>query len=130
MVCALVFEPRRDEPNPAERFLPRGAFREALQKTETLWARLDDLERGHRLPVTEPLSTGLCTAMHQWASGRPLATVLTEADLPAGDFVRWTKQVIDVLDQLSGVATGSLARVARDALVAVRRGIVAYSGVG
>ena len=130
MICALVFEPRRDEPNPAERFLPRGAFREALQKTEELWARLDDLEREHRLPGSEPLATALCVAMHQWASGRPLAAVLAEADLPAGDFVRWAKQVIDLLDQLSGVATGPLAPVARDALVAVRRGIVAYSGVG
>jgi ATP-dependent RNA helicase HelY len=130
MVCALVFEPRRDEPNPAERFLPRGAFREALEKTEAIWTRLDDVEREHRLAGSEALATGLCTAMHQWASGRPLATVLIEADLPAGDFVRWAKQVIDLLDQLSGVATGPLAPVARDALVAVRRGIVAYSGVG
>ncbi len=130
MVCALVHEPRRDEPNPAERFLPSGPFREALAKTETLWARLDELEREHRLPGSEPLATGLCEAMHQWASGRSLAAVLTEADLPAGDFVRRAKQVIDLLDQISGVATGPLAAAARDALAAVRRGIVAYSGVG
>ena len=32
-------------------------------------------------------------------------------------------------NRLSGVATGRLAPVARDALLAVRRGIVAYSGV-
>ncbi|MHA7986397.1 DEAD/DEAH box helicase [Rathayibacter sp. CAU 1779] len=130
MACALVFEPRRDEQNPAERFLPRGPFREALQKTELLWARLDELERENRLPGSDPLATALCVAMHQWASGRSLAAVLTEADLPAGDFVRWAKQVIDLLDQLAGVAPGGLSSVARDALVAVRRGIVAYSGVG
>ncbi|QDZ13713.1 DEAD/DEAH box helicase [Humibacter ginsenosidimutans] len=129
MACAIVYEPRRDEQNPSERYLPRGAFRGALQKTEELWARLDDVERSHRLPGSEPLATGLCVAMFEWASGRSLASVLTEADLPAGDFVRWSKQVIDLLDQLSGVATGTLAIVARDALVAVRRGIVAYSGV-
>ncbi|GAB3387283.1 hypothetical protein GCM10027568_06790 [Humibacter soli] len=129
MACALVFEPRRDEQNPSERFLPNGAFREALQKTQELWARLDELERENRLPGSEPLATALCLAMHQWASGRPLAAVFTEADLPAGDFVRWAKQVIDLLDQLSGVARGPLAAVARDALLSVRRGIVAYSGV-
>jgi ATP-dependent RNA helicase HelY len=67
--------------------------------------------------------------MHQWASGRALAVVLREADLPAGDFVRWAKQVIDLLDQISSVATGTLATVAREALLDVRRGIVAYSGV-
>jgi ATP-dependent RNA helicase HelY len=130
MACALVYEPRRDEPNPAERYLPRGPFAEALEKTERLWARLDDLEREHRLPGSEPLATGLSIAMHQWASGRTLAVVLREADLPAGDFVRWAKQVIDLLDQISSVATGGLATVAREALLDVRRGIVAYSGVG
>jgi ATP-dependent RNA helicase HelY len=130
MACALVYEPRRDEPNPAERYLPRGPFAEALEKTERLSARLDDLEREHRLPGSEPLATGLSIAMHQWASGRTLAVVLREADLPAGDFVRWAKQVIDLLDQISSVATGGLATVAREALLDVRRGIVAYSGVG
>ena len=130
MACAIVFEPRRDEQNPAERFLPRGEFVDALRKTETMWARLDDLEREHRLAGSEPLSTALCIAMHQWASGRSLAAVLTEADLPAGDFVRWAKQVIDLLDQLVGVGDRALSATARDALNGVRRGIVAYSPVG
>jgi ATP-dependent RNA helicase HelY len=56
--------------------------------------------------------------------------VLREADLQAGDFVRWTKQVIDLLDQVSQVADGQVARTARQALEAIRRGIVAYSSVG
>ena len=58
-----------------------------------------------------------------------LDRVLLEADMAAGDFVRWAKQTIDLLDQLSLVADADLARTARAALDAVRRGIVAYSGV-
>jgi ATP-dependent RNA helicase HelY len=129
LICALVYEPRRDEPETPERFLPHGAFRTALQETTALWAQLDEVEREHRLPGSLPLATGLCTAMHLWASGHSLAAVLTEADLPAGDFVRWCKQVIDLLDQLSGAVPGPLAGTAREALAAVRRGIVAYSAV-
>jgi ATP-dependent RNA helicase HelY len=49
--------------------------------------------------------------------------------MAAGDFVRWAKQTIDLLDQISVVAEGDLARTARRSLDAVRRGIVAYSGV-
>ena len=49
--------------------------------------------------------------------------------MAAGDFVRWTKQTIDLLDQLSLVADAPLATVARKALDAVRRGIVSYSSV-
>ncbi len=68
-------------------------------------------------------------AMHSWARGMPLERVLIEADMAAGDFVRWAKQTIDLLDQLSLVADAPLATTARKALDAVRRGIVAYSSV-
>lgn len=129
MACCIVFEPRRDEGTIADRFLPRGAFRVALDKTQELWARLDDTEQDHRLPGSEPLATGLCVAMHKWARGSSLNVVLTEADMAAGDFVRWTKQTIDLLDQLSIVADGGVGRNARKALEAIRRGIVAYSAV-
>ncbi len=127
MACCLVFEPRRDE--GADHRMPRGAFLPALQQTQELWARLDDLETEHRLPGSDPLATGLAQAMHSWARGVPLDRVLDEADLAAGDFVRWCKQTIDLLDQLSIVADTPVASTARAALDAVRRGIVAYSTV-
>ena len=129
LACSLVYEPRREGDGPGEYGLPRGAFRTALTQTQELWAVLDDLERDHRLPGTEPIATGLAKAMHSWARGVMLDRVLVEADLAAGDFVRWTKQTIDLLDQLSLVAEPELARTARAALDAVRRGIVAYGTV-
>ena len=67
--------------------------------------------------------------MFQWARGGRLDRVLNEADLAAGDFVRWTKQTIDLLDQLSVVADAPVGTTARQALDAIRRGIVAYSSV-
>ncbi|MCU1578805.1 MAG: box helicase [Rhodoglobus sp.] len=129
MATALVYEPRREEGQLGDRHLPRGAFREAFDRTGTLWSELDDLERLHKLPGSQPLSTGLALAMYRWASGTGLDAVLQEADMAAGDFVRWTKQTIDLLDQLSVVADGDVGRTARKALDAIRRGIVAYSSV-
>lgn len=129
LACCLVYEPRRDDGGPGERGLPRGPFRTAFSETLDLWQRLDDLEREHRLPGSEPIAAGLAQAMHSWARGAMLDRVLDEADLAAGDFVRWSKQTIDLLDQLSIVAEAPLAATARKALDAVRRGIVAYSGV-
>ena len=114
---------------PGEHRLPRGPFRAALGETQDLWLRLDDLEREHSLPGTEPIATGLAQAMHSWARGVALDRVLLEADMAAGDFVRWVKQTIDLLDQLSLVAEPAVGTVARRALDAVRRGIVAYSSV-
>ncbi len=129
LACCLVYEPRGDSAGVGEHGLPRGAFRRSLDDTQSLWQRLDDLEREHRLPGSEPVSTGLAVAMHSWARGMPLDRVLVEADMAAGDFVRWAKQTIDLLDQLSIVADAGLATTARKALDAVRRGIVAYSSV-
>ncbi|MET0975417.1 MAG: DEAD/DEAH box helicase [Leifsonia sp.] len=129
IACALVFEPRREEGETVERYLPRGAFPAALDATQLLWSELDDIERENRLPGSSPIATGLCLAMHKWARGGRLSDVLLEADMAAGDFVRWTKQTIDLLDQLSVVADNPVARNARTAIDAVRRGIVAYSTV-
>ena len=129
MAAALIYEPRRDEGAPDERNLPRGNFREAFDETGNLWAKLDDIERDNRLPGSQPLATGLTLAMYKWSQGASLDSVLTLAELAAGDFVRWTKQTIDLLDQLSVVADSPVGSTARKALDSVRRGIVAYSSV-
>ncbi len=129
LACSLVYEPRRDDGGPGERGLPRGGFRPAFEATLSLWQELDDLEQEHRLPGSDPVSAGLAQAMHTWARGGMLDRVLIEADMAAGDFVRWSKQTIDLLDQLSIVADQPIAGTARQALDAVRRGIVAYSGL-
>jgi ATP-dependent RNA helicase HelY len=129
MAASLIFEPRRDEGAPNDRNLPGGAFREAFDRTTDLWARLDDLETEHKLPGTNPLATGLTLAMHKWANGGSLDSALSIADLAAGDFVRWTKQTIDLLDQLSVVADSPVGATARTALDSIFRGIVAYSSV-
>jgi ATP-dependent RNA helicase HelY len=68
-----------------------------------------------------------------WASGKGLDEVLREAEMPAGDFVRWCKQVIDVLGQISAAAPAegsTVAKAARKAVDGLLRGVVAYSSVG
>ena len=68
-----------------------------------------------------------------WAGGAALESVLREADMPAGDFVRWTKQLIDLLGQVgqaAGDRDAELRRTADAAVDALRRGVVAYSSVG
>ena len=130
LVCAIVFEPRREEGDISERRLPRGAFVEALTATGLLWSELDDIEQRVKLPGTQPISPGISRAMYRWAQGDSLDDVLFEADMPAGDFVRWTKQTIDLLDQISHVSSSRVSATARLALDAVRRGVVAYASVG
>lgn len=138
MCCVLSYEPRRDD--EGEPRLPGGAtFAAALDRVLDAWVELDDLAEAHRLPRTEMPHAGLAATMHAWAGGAPIERVLETAGIGAGDFVRWSKQTIDLLDQIAqaceaAVATeldedrlGGLAKLAREAKRGVRRGIVEAS---
>ena len=91
---------------------------------------VEELEKAHGLATVQPLDAGLVEPIHRWASGRSLESVLRGGELAAGDFVRWCKQVIDVLDQVAQAAPRPGVRAAATTAVdAVRRGVVAYSSV-
>ncbi|WP_267419211.1 MULTISPECIES: DEAD/DEAH box helicase [unclassified Curtobacterium] len=129
MAATIVYQPRREDAPGTEHALPRGAFRPALDQTLTIWARLDDVERDARLSGSQPPTPAIALGMFRWASGSALDDVLRALDLAAGDFVRWSKQVIDLLDQIKNAGDPDLADTARRATDAVRRGIVAYATV-
>ncbi len=129
MAATIVYQPRREDAPGTEHALPRGAFRPALDETLTIWSRLDDIERDARLAGSQPPTPAMSVGMFRWASGSALDDVLRTLDMPAGDFVRWSKQVIDLLDQLRNAGDDDLAQTARRATDAVRRGIVAYAAV-
>src|SRR4051812_1014709 len=130
---AVVYESRRDDGGLSPR-LPPGAARGALEETVRLWSQLEDAEHRHGLDVTPEPDLGLAWAVHRWAGGARLESVLSDADLAAGDFVRWCKQVVDLLGQIELAAAEAdggtaLRRTAKDAIDGVRRGVVAYSSV-
>ncbi|MBT1620731.1 DEAD/DEAH box helicase [Curtobacterium flaccumfaciens pv. poinsettiae] len=129
MAATIIYQPRREDAPGTEHALPRGAFRPALDETLTIWSRLDDIERAARLAGSQPPTPAMAVGMFRWASGSALDDVLRTLDLPAGDFVRWSKQVIDLLDQIRNAGDDDLAQTARRATDAVRRGIVAYAAV-
>lgn len=135
-VSALVYESRAaDDALPPK--LPSGGARGALQEMVRIWGRLDALEEEHRISQTEGVGQrepdlGFAWAAYRWAEGHGLDAVLRDADMPAGDFVRWCKQCIDVLGQIAVAAPegGDVAKNAHKALESMRRGVVAYTSVG
>lgn len=139
-VSALVFEARQSDDAVAPK-VPGGAAKAALGEMVHIWGRLDALEEEHGINQAEGVGQrepdlGFAWAAYQWASDKGLDEVLREAEMPAGDFVRWCKQVIDVLGQVAAAAPSSseggstVARNARKAVDALLRGVVAYSSVG
>ena len=105
---------------------------DALAATVRLWTGLDADERRHRVDRTREPDLGFAWPMHRWARGESLSAVLTAAEqngaeLSAGDFVRWCRQVLDLLDQVADVAGRDtpVGRTAAAAARSVRRGVVA-----
>jgi ATP-dependent RNA helicase HelY len=130
VVSALVYESRRDDAAPPR--VPVGPVSDALAATVRLWAELEADERRHRLERTREPDLGFAWPVYRWARGESLGAVLTAAEkngaeLSAGDFVRWTRQVVDLLDQVRGVAgeDSGVGAAAAAAVRALRRGVVA-----
>jgi ATP-dependent RNA helicase HelY len=94
-----------------------------------LWGELDTVEKDNRLSFLREPDLGFAWAAWRWARGHRLDAVLYDADLTAGDFVRAVKQLLDLLDQIAAIAEPDLAGSARNAMDAMRRGVVAYSSV-
>ena len=128
MASALVYEARRDE--ELEIRVPKGNFADFAEKTVDLWWDLESISKKHKLPSTNQLDFSISYAFHRWASGAKLDQVLELADLLPGDFIRWAKQVIDALDQISQNADSPIASTAKNSIDQVKRGIVAYSFYG
>ncbi|WP_031128327.1 DEAD/DEAH box helicase [Streptomyces aureocirculatus] len=136
-VSALVYEARVGDDALAPK-LPSGNAKAALGEMVRIWGRLDALEEEFRISQAEGVGQrepdlGFAWAAYMWASGKGLDEVLREAEMPAGDFVRWCKQVIDVLGQISAAAPragGTVGKNARKAVEQLLRGVVAYSSVG
>ncbi len=127
-VSALVFEARRE--NPGGRRPLAGRLGEAVAQIQDTWARLVSDERRHGLPPTRSPDAGFAAAVATWARAGTLAEALAAADvggveLSAGDFVRWCRQVIDLLDQVRAAAPHEWAPQAGAAVAALRRGVVA-----
>jgi ATP-dependent RNA helicase HelY len=125
---ALVFEARKPDDDGAPR-LPAGQVSQVLAAMVTTWARLEEVETRHGVDFLREPDLGFAWAAHQWASGRRLETVLEETDLTPGDFVRWMKQLIDVLGQIATAAgdESAVRTTARSAMDQLRRGVVDYA---
>ena len=121
VVSACVHETRRDDRAPE--LIPEPAVITALEASSRVAARLQAAETRHRITPTSAPDPAIAAIVHRWAQGMHLAAALEGNDLPPGDFVRHCRQVIDLLDQLT--ADEQLGAVAREAIRAVRRGLVA-----
>lgn len=125
-----MYQAKRDDEGSMPQ-MPTKKLSQAVRTSLEVHAELEALEKRHHLQPTEAPEMGLALPMYYWASGASLRAALDESPLAAGDFVRWAKQCIDSLDQLSAVptATAKFAARCQAAVDLIARGVVAYSSV-
>jgi ATP-dependent RNA helicase HelY len=130
LASVLVYQAKREDRGLRPR-MPSIALESSVDLVVREWSALEDVEEQNKLPLTGEPELGLVWPMYKWAKGRHLQEVLNGTDLAAGDFVRWVKQVIDLLDQLAKIPGLDLrlARLCSEAISLIRRGVVAYSSV-
>ncbi|MFJ5696833.1 DEAD/DEAH box helicase [Arthrobacter sp. NPDC093139] len=130
LASVLVYQAKREDRGLRPR-MPSVSLETAVDIVVREWSALEDVEEQNKLPLTGEPELGLVWPIYKWARGRHLQEVLSGTDLAAGDFVRWVKQVIDLLDQLAQIPglEPRLARLCSEAIKIVRRGVVAYSTV-
>lgn len=127
VASSLVYESRGGE-GAGPRRMPDHASEAAQLAVRQVWRRVGVLERDFRLERAPELDIGFAEAAFAWCAGRPLAIVLGQSALTAGDFVRWTRQVIDFVGQIGTAAgRGPLADTCREAVYRMRRGVVDFS---
>ncbi|WP_461190212.1 DEAD/DEAH box helicase [Arthrobacter sp. Z4-13] len=130
LASVLVYQAKREDRGMRPR-MPSVSLETSVDIVIREWSALEDTEEENKLPLTGEPELGLVWPIYKWARGRHLQDVLNGTDLAAGDFVRWVKQVVDLLDQLAKIPglDPRLARLCSDAISLIRRGVVAYSSV-
>ncbi|OSC39556.1 DEAD/DEAH box helicase [Mycobacterium decipiens] len=136
VVSAVVYETRGGD-GPGAPFgadVPTPGLRQALTQTSRLSATLRADEQTHRINPSREPDDGFVRVIYRWARTGDLAAALAAADatgssqstLLAGDFVRWCRQVLDLLDQVRNAAPDpELRATAKRAINDIRRGVVA-----
>ncbi len=126
MVSCITHEHRgADDPPPPR--LPSADMQQRFRHLCQIHKELNAKEAEFRVPLTREPSAGFASAAFRWCSGAELEDTLgTDEDnvLTGGDFVRNTKQLVDLLRQLGDIAPSVLASRCDAAAAALVRDLV------
>ncbi len=125
VVSAFVYESRRDDSETLRMNNPNVV--RVISEVSKLFQTLRAVEVAHKLNSISKPDPGFAPLIYNWANGNNLLQVLRRSEISAGDFVRTTRRIIDVLEQISHVANHEVRKTALESVALLRRGIVSAS---
>jgi len=123
VASCMIFESRSAE-NIAPK-MPSAKVTSTITEVIALWAELEKIESDFGVKTQREPDAGFVFISYRWAMGNSLSNVLKGSDMSVGDFVRSTKQLIDLLNQIAGASEG-LRAACKEAVKKIDRGVVAY----
>ncbi len=130
IASGFVYE-HRGTAEPPTPWFPSADARARWGVIERLHRELNEEEARRSLPLTRGPDPGFVALAHAWAAGEGLDDLLADDEVSGGDFVRTTKQLLDLLRQLAEVAPAPATRAAaRAAAEGLFRGVVSASSAG
>jgi ATP-dependent RNA helicase HelY len=123
VVSSMIFQSRSREDYAPK--MPHQNVANALAEITRLWAKLEAIENDFDVKTQKEPDFGFAYISYRWAQGNSLANVLKGSDMSVGDFVRSTKQLMDLLMQIAG-ASEQLRPICREAIKRLDRGVVSY----
>ena len=140
-LSACVYEPRLSAQSIGLPVAPGSRLGQCLRAQLGVSHRIHDLESLARIEASSGAEPALAGSVQAWCDGAQLADILDATELTAGDFVRWCKQLLDVVGQIASLspppdATPEQARAVTDlsmraaeASLDLNRGVVSWSAV-
>ncbi len=123
VASAVIFASRTTE-NYAPK-MPHNNVAQALVSLVSIWSELEEIEERFGVKTQREPDFGFAFISYKWAQGNSLQSVLKGSDMSVGDFVRSTKQLIDLLTQIAG-ASPDLRKTCREAVNRLDRGVISY----
>ena len=123
VASAMIFQSRTTE-NYAPK-MPHNNVAQALVSVVAIWSELEELEERFGVKTQREPDFGFAFISYKWAQGNTLQSVLKGSDMSVGDFVRSTKQLIDLLTQIAG-ASPELRKTCREGVARLDRGVISY----
>ncbi|TFH53939.1 DEAD/DEAH box helicase [Actinomyces viscosus] len=140
-LSACVYEPRLSSQSIGLPVSPGSRLGQCLRAHLGVSHRIHDLESLARIEASSGAEPALAGAVQAWCDGAQLADILDATELTAGDFVRWCKQLLDVIGQIASLspppdaspeqagAITDLSLRAAEASLDLNRGVVSWSAV-
>jgi len=140
-LSACVYEPRLSAQSIGLPVAPGSRLGQCLRAQLGVSHRIHDLESLARIEASSGAEPALAGSVQAWCDGAQLADILDATELTAGDFVRWCKQLLDVVGQIASLspppdaspeqarAVTSLSMRAAEASLDLNRGVVSWSAV-